>query len=562
MSRWLAGLTVLTLAPCVCVHDLRARGQTPAGQGRPAPATAIIRGRVVAADTGRPLRFAQLGLTAPELGNQTRAASTDFDGRYEFNRLPAGRYSLVVDRRGYLSLRYGQRRPLEQGTPLQLLERQVLERVDFALPKMSVIAGRVTDESGDPMAGVTVVALRSTYVEGRRRLVMASRAAFVRTDDEGRYRLSGLPPGAYFVVGTTQETWTSTAGGRRQVMGFAPTYFPGTVAAGGAARITVGMAARLTGRDLSMVPARTATVSGVVRDSHGRWLAGEDLQLTEQFGSPDGGGESLARFVLVGADGTFSIPDVPPGEYKLSAQTPADPGGRREVGSLAVVVNGADVENLAVTTSAGWSATGRISMDNGAAPPGSFRRINISGRPSNPTLNSDNPAEGQGQVNADWSFFVSSIHGPARFRVDLPDGWMVKAVLHDGRDITETPVEMRSGEELSGVQVVVTDRAGAVTGQLVDSRGGPSLNGTVIVFASDRNKWSADSPYVRAARPDQQGQYRIGGLPPGEYVAVALDSVEEGVWNDPEYLESIRQYGRRVTLTDRESQTVPLSVAP
>src|SRR5204863_8663830 len=130
-------------------------------------------------------------------------------------------------------LQYGQRRPFEQAVPLQVLERQVIERVDFALPRMSVIAGRVTDELGDPIADVTVVALRSMYVEGRRQLVAASGGRPVRTDDEGQYRLSGLPPGTYFVMATTQETWTTAAGGRRQGMGYAPTDFPGAVTAAG-----------------------------------------------------------------------------------------------------------------------------------------------------------------------------------------------------------------------------------------------------------------------------------------------------------------------------------------
>lgn len=53
-------------------------------------------------------------------------------------------------------------------------------------------------------------------------------------------------------------------------------------------------------------------------------------------------------------------------------------------------------------------------------------------------------------------------------------------------------------------------------------------------------KWTLDSRFVRAARPDQQGQFEIRGLPPGEYRAIALDYVEEGIWNDPDYLSELR----------------------
>jgi hypothetical protein len=151
-----------------------------------------------------------------------------------------------------------------------------------------------------------------------------------------------------------------------------------------------------------------------------------------------------------------------------------------------------------------------------------------------------------------------AIVGAARLRVTLPDRWMVKAVLHDGRDIADAAIEMKSGEELSGLQVIVTDRATNVTGQLTDDKGAPLVDGTVIVFAGEAEKWSEDSRFVRSARPDQQGKFEIRGLPPGEYLAVAIDYVQEGLWNDPEYLESIRRYAQKFTL--RESGTAVVSL--
>jgi hypothetical protein len=64
-------------------------------------------------------------------------------------------------------------------------------------------------------------------------------------------------------------------------------------------------------------------------------------------------------------------------------------------------------------------------------------------------------------------------------------------------------------------------------------------------------------------RPDQQGRYEIKGLPPGDYLAVALNYVEEGVWNDSEYLESIRRFAQKVTLHDGDNPSPSLKlVAP
>ena len=80
------------------------------------------------------------------------------------------------------------------------------------------------------------------------------------------------------------------------------------------------------------------------------------------------------------------------------------------------------------------------------------------------------------------------------------------------------------------------------------------------MFANEAEKWAEDSRFVRSTRPDQQGKYQIRGLPAGDYVAVAIDYVEDGMWNDPEYLESVRRYGQRVRLGESGSQTVALKL--
>lgn len=135
----------------------------------------VIRGRITSLDTGKPLRRAQIHLTVDVL-NPPRTASTSNDGRYELRDIPPGRYTLSVQRSGYLSLSYGQRRPGEQARPLEIADKEVIEKVDFALPRMSVISGRVFDDLGEPIAGVTVWVLQTRYIQGRRQLVATPRA--------------------------------------------------------------------------------------------------------------------------------------------------------------------------------------------------------------------------------------------------------------------------------------------------------------------------------------------------------------------------------------------------
>src|SRR5882762_2947847 len=168
---------------------------TPAQKDAPPPPAGRITGRVTAADNGRPVKRARVFINAAELPGG-RGMLTDDGGVFDLTELPAGRYTLTVSKSGFISLSYGQRRPLQAGTPLQLADGQQLGGIDFRLPRGSVIAGHVMEESGDPMPGISVQVMRYQYAQGNRQLAPAGTA---QTDDQGAYRVWGLNPGEYYV---------------------------------------------------------------------------------------------------------------------------------------------------------------------------------------------------------------------------------------------------------------------------------------------------------------------------------------------------------------------------
>src|SRR3954462_13701069 len=211
MRRSLLGLTIAFIAaagaagaqqptPRAPAPGLQPRD--PAQQQPPATGTARIRGRVVAADTGQPIRRALVRISAPEL-RESRTTSTDPEGRYEFRDLPAGRYNVNASKGAFVTLSYGQTRPFEQGRPLQLLDKQTVEKIDFALPRGSIITGRVIDEYGDPVAAAQIAPMRMQFSPQGRRPAPSGR--FVSADDVGEFGVLGLPPGEYFVSATLRS---------------------------------------------------------------------------------------------------------------------------------------------------------------------------------------------------------------------------------------------------------------------------------------------------------------------------------------------------------------------
>ena len=220
------------------------RPMAPAGQGRggrqgmppraggqadAAPrGTAVIRGVVLAADSGTPIRRAQVRATAPGI-RENRLATTDAQGRFEFKELAAGRYTVNASKGGFVALQYGQRRPGESGTPIEIADAQIVDKLVVALPRGSVISGRIFDEFGEPVANAVVNGMRYGYSGGARRLLPAGgQNARDTTDDQGAFRLFGLPPGEYVISANFRGSGGEITDPSGEPSGYAPTYFPGT----------------------------------------------------------------------------------------------------------------------------------------------------------------------------------------------------------------------------------------------------------------------------------------------------------------------------------------------
>ena len=59
-------------------------------------------------------------------------------------------------------------------------------------------------------------------------------------------------------------------------------------------------------------------------------------------------------------------------------------------------------------------------------------------------------------------------------------------------------------------------------------------------------------------RPDQDGRFKITGLPAGDYYIVAVDGIEPGQSADPDFLESMRSAATPFSLREGETRTVDL----
>lgn len=518
----------------------------------------VLRGVVLGGENGRPLRRAVVRLHGAEL-REGRMASTDEQGRWELRDLPGGRFDLTASKAGYVSLQYGQRRPFERGRPVELRNGQTLDDVNFNLPRGAVISGRIVDEFGEPVAEAMVAAMRYRYFNGRRRLVPAGR--FAQTDDLGHFRIYGLAPGEYYLSAALRggmamgmETDSRT--------GYAPTYYPGTGSPQQAQRITVPLGGEMSGITFPLMPVRTVRISGTATDSKGQPMAGAFVMLTETTESAGGmmmfsvGGGNRVR-----PDGSFTVSNVSPGEYMLQAQRMG--GGRDEEVAIATVTVGSeDLSNVMLVATEPATLSGQIVFDRqpaaGAIKPGSIVISALPVTESGTIRMFRTAADG---VNDDWTFELRPTQGPVLVRTrTLPPGYAVKEVLLNGQDVTDTAIEFRPGAAVSGLQVVLTARQSAVAGSATDGSGQPALDYAVVIFEEDSARWGFMSRYQAMARPDQQGAFEVKGLPPGRYLAAALEYLEDGQEGDPEFLERLRTSATPFTLAEGEQKALQLTL--
>ncbi len=542
--------------------------QPPRDTSAPPTATARIAGRVVSADNGRAVKRARILATAAELP-QARVGLTDDTGAYELADLPAGRYTVVASKTGFIALSYGQRRPLQAGTPLQLSDGQQLKGVDFALPRGGAIAGRILDEDGEPMPGATVRVMRFQYVQGDRQLVQAGTA---QTDDRGQYRVWGLMPGDYYInasargftagpgpagrAGGPGGGRAAFAGGRfaapaddQEPIAYAPTYFPGAASVKDATAVTLGVSQEALEVNFALQLVRTSRVSGRATTPGGAAATSGTVSLTPEASTSRGAGRGplgLSYGARIQRDGSFTIGNVPPGRYTLRARS-GDEADRALYSQQALVVSGEDVAGLGVLLAAGGTISGRVSFQATELPvPTDLTSIRVTAPPA------EDGSFGAGgeRVGKDGQFTFDGVpDGPRFIRAGgLPRGWALKSVLVSGRDVIDTPVEIRSGQTLANVTLVFTDKQTQISGTIASPAGAPVTDFTVLAFPADDTLWRPQSRQIMTARPDQNGKYQLRGLPPGEYYLALVDPSEAGEWFEPAFLDPHRAGATRVTL--------------
>jgi Carboxypeptidase regulatory-like domain len=559
------------VAAVLMVALLQVSSQPAAPQGTPprderlaTKGTGVIRGRVVAADTGTPIRGCNVMLVTarPEIRDETgpwgipddhRSARTNEDGRFEFDGLPEGTYRLSAwpdPANGRYVAPSGGIPGFSLGKVLNLANDQKLEAPDIRLTRAGVLSGRVVDEFGEPVAHVQVSPLRRS---GARDPVSGHPSS---TDDYGRFRLFGLQPGEYLVIAKPLDYFRVRAEGPVRPL---PTYLPSAATLADAAAVRVQAGQEIGDLEIRLLSGRTYKISGVITTSKGQPFSTQNGQVS--FVERTGDGGLSGNSVALRESGTFEVDGVRSGTYWLEIQpgfshpnedAPTD----AEYASVPVVVAGDDVEGLTVVTQPGVSMAGEVVFDGPF--PEDLQPLDVTGVPANQVTMMHPPS--RARVDPNGAFVLKGLYRPVYIRVAAPRGHHLASVAFEGHDITDTPTEFKAGTT-GKLLVTLSRRASALSGEVHNSNGPASS--FVIVFGEDRALWTSLATTTKGGHTGEEGKYWLGGLRPGRYLVAALPTISGLRFlngGTPEEWESLAKQATPVTIGDNERKVLNLKV--
>jgi hypothetical protein len=454
--------------------------------------------------------------------------------------------------------------------------------VTIRLFKGAVVTGTITDERGLAAVNATVTLMQWKMDGDERVLAVPPNSTSAATDDAGRYRIFGVPPGEYVLSAMRPFSVTpSRALSEAEVdlalsgrpldiasdpaMRSVPFYYPGTPRSNDATPLVLRSGEERAGIDMRVEFVRTARVEGVA---------------TLESGAPASGGASAEITINAGGfrtfissriddTGRFAFAQIPPGPsvVTVSMQTAAAPRGVSATASFDT--SNGDVLGLQLVMRPAVTIPAQLQFEGSNAPSLGGRRVPIRalGRRNEFTqgVSSTNTTASGGftftNVSPGRYLFGGPFVGPGDDSVT----WTVKSVVADDVDITDRAYEVKSDAPPKLISVVFTDQWQQLSGRLTHSSGAASSDETVIVFPADRAFWYQGSRRIAITRPASDGVFSLGGpglvsLPPGDYLMAAVVDLGRDEQFDPSFLATLVPAAAPITIGPGEKKIQDLVI--
>ncbi len=474
----------------------------------PAQDAGVIAGVVRSSATHAPLEDAQVSL----IGADSTGAQTDARGNFRFAGLPAGQYTLRIEKPGY-----------EGPEPLKV--EPGAQPVTVELDPLAQIEGRILDDDGNPAPGVTADFLTFPHFT-RFPLETGSPTA-----KDGRFLLSNLKAGDYWVLLRIPAAL--------RAHGYPATeFYPGVADAAQAAAIHLAAAQQIAGLTIRLRRVPLVSFRGHVVDL-GKDEAARPVEVALDCEPSEIDG-AFGRHE-VDAEGHFHFENVPPGRHQLLVYRGTD---ANDLPYAATVDVGQD--EVTVTVPPFTSLSGVVKSADGAPWEGV---IGIG-------LSREGAWRHRVTPGDDGAFTLPDIP-PGEWTLDVePNGLesagrplQVASVNFGEASVTRRPIAVGEGGN-PPIVITLSGESGSIAGTV--EPGDPADPALVVARPLEGSPLKP----LTTATTRQDGSFAIAGLLPGDYQVSA--------WGRA-FLRKVGYSGadctdhaRKVTVTNGQTATLKL----
>jgi protocatechuate 3,4-dioxygenase beta subunit len=540
---------------------------------------ASVQGQVTDAN-GRPLRKAGVTLRLAGDSAQSRSpytGATDADGRYSFDGIAPGAYTLEVERAGYLGKLY-RTTPHETFSTITLAAGQHLNRINMALTRAVAISGRVIDEDGDPVANVWMRLLQHTGDSGLTR--RGGSAVF--TDESGNYRFPDLSAGRYYLSAGQNRGPVFFILGGRMVNGpvasvpptrlgdspafYATTFYPSETDQSLAKPIQIlGGENDLQGIDIRLRKTPAFQVTGKIVGA----LPGHPIEQCQVVLAPVDAPLAMGFGVQgtiahVAKDGSLDFGGFrfQPGDYFIRVTSDLQ-GGQIVLASQRLVIGNRDIDVL-LTLKPLVELRGKVALEGasqtyystlpGTPPPSVTMEIFL--------FSPDNPFQNglRGKITNDGSFTIGDIT-PGTYEVRvccIPGGTWVKSVRIGSQDARDNRIEIPAGTSPGQLQITLSRSVAQIVGIVETDQGNPAAGGavTLVGYPPRPGKVSMMTGITG------NGRFTLPQVAPGTYRLYAWDDLDIAQHYDPEFLKAWESNSLLITVRENAREEVTLQQIP
>jgi hypothetical protein len=510
----------------------------------PAPQTYRISGVVVDAQSSQPLPSTVIFLLAGSTEPVEILASelTDAEGRFAFENVAPGKYTLNAQRRGYAPQAYLQHE--NYWTGIAVGPGLNSERIRFPLQPSASISGQVFDEGSEPVRAANVLLFEQSLENGRRATRMRETAT---TDDEGRFRFGHLLPGKY-IVGVSAVPWYSLAAPQLEEDDHGERFSArsdGNLASETALDVIYPVTFFPNARDLpsaTVISLRAGDVEKAdirlqpmpaihlrVRIPTSDAANSSNIQIAQQMGE---GLELPVRITQRSAGpGVMELTGLPPGHLIVHAD--ATEGGNRTTQTQNLDLSG-DAEIEASKGNADVKVSGVARMEDGSGLPEvavvQLRRL-PGGDASFARCQPDGAFSFENEPIATGSYEVS---------LPNPDSF-IKGLKATGAKVFGLKVEIEAGKDVR-LELTLARTMSSING--IALRDGKPIEGAMVLLVPQDVEDFGQ--LIRRDQSDSDGTFTLKMVPPGRYTVLAIEKGWELEWANPEVLRRYLPGGESV----------------